>query len=46
MEKVDINKLKENKIDEFKDSSKSTNVFYWEAYLKLQEYKKYAGSQE
>jgi len=45
MEKVDINKLKNNKVDEFKDLSKSSNVFYWEAYLKLQEYKQYAGSQ-
>ena len=46
MEKIDINRLKSNKVEEFKDLSKSTNVFYWEAYLKLLEYKQYAGSQE
>jgi len=43
--KIDINSLKANKIEDFKNESTSNNVFYWEAYLKLQEYKKYAGSQ-
>ena len=43
--KIDINSLKANKIEDFKNDSISNNVFYWEAYLKLQEYKKYAGSQ-
>ena len=42
---IDINSLKGNRIKDFADSSISNNVFYWEAYLKLEEYKKYAGSQ-
>lgn len=43
---IDINNLKNNKIAGFENESISNNVFYWEAYLKLQEYKRYAGNQE
>lgn len=43
---IDINKLKNNRTQDFTNESNSSSVFYWEAYLKLQEYKKYAGSQE
>lgn len=43
---IDINKLKANKINDFTNESTSSNVFYWESFLKLQEYKKYAGSQD
>jgi hypothetical protein len=43
--KIDINIFKANKIKDFQNDSITKNVFYWEAYLKLQDYKKYAGSQ-
>lgn len=43
---IDLKDMKSNIAKEFKNDTISNNVYYWEAYMKLQEYKKYAGSQE
>ena len=41
---LDKNKYELNYLTTKKNEC-SNNVFYWEAYMKLEEYKKYAGSQ-
>lgn len=46
MDHIDVSKLKGNRIEELKNYNITTNLFYWQLYLKLQEYKKYAGGQE
>ena len=43
---IDIDTIYKNVPEELKDMSKSTAGYYWQAYMKLQEYKQYAGGQQ